>query len=60
MDKLWPEVIIMPKDPGKLAAERPVGNEAVLDVNGGVSSSVSQKAGKAGPPKVGEDAWLPS
>lgn len=50
----------MSKDPGKLAAERPVGNEAVLDVNAGVSSSISKKAGKSRPPAVGEDAWLPS
>lgn len=47
----------MSKDPEKLAAERPVGNEAALDVNGGVSSNVRKKAG---PPNVGEDAWLPS
>lgn len=50
----------MTKDPGKLAAERPVGNEAALDVNSGVSSSVSKKTGKHSLPDVGEDAWLPS
>ena len=50
----------MGKDAEKLAAERPLGTEAVSDVNAGVSSNVSKKASKSGPPDVGEDAWLPS
>lgn len=49
------------KDPAELVNERPVGDKAALDVNAGVATAATGKKGaKAGPPDIGEDAWLPS
>jgi hypothetical protein len=51
----------MAKDPAELAAERPVGDKAANDVNSGVATAGAAKGSKeSGPPRVGDDAWLPS